>query len=180
MVVEFKPIVGYEGLYECGSDGTVYAVEKLVKTKGGSYRSVPRKKLSTTLRKGYPRVALSRDGCKKYVCVHTLVALSFIGKPTNANLQVNHIDSNPLNNCVSNLEWVTPQENTNHKLKSGRARYVTGERHGNCQHDDVIVNQALSLWQQGYTQSEVARNLNIPLSTINGWCRVKVENKGLV
>lgn len=56
------------------------------------------------------------DGSKKWQTIHRLVALYFINNPTNKNY-VNHIDGNKNNNHVSNLEWVTNQENMDHRYK---------------------------------------------------------------
>ena len=56
--------------------------------------------------------------------VHRIVARSFFGgddyDATNYdNLQVNHIDGNPANNHLSNLEWCTPKENIRHAYING-------------------------------------------------------------
>ena len=59
---------------------------------------------------------------KKY-WVHRLVAETFIPNPENKPF-VDHIDRNPSNNDVTNLRWVTKQENMNN-MKTNR---VEGER----------------------------------------------------
>jgi hypothetical protein len=52
--------------------------------------------------------------CKsKTVQVHRLVAETYVNK-FSPGLQVNHIYENKHNNKVSNLEWVTPQKNSEH------------------------------------------------------------------
>ena len=60
---------------------------------------------------GYRTVCLPS---RKTEYVHRLVAKAFVPNPDGKPC-VNHIDSNPLNNNASNLEWVTVQENNMHK-----------------------------------------------------------------
>jgi len=64
--------------------------------------------------KGYHQVCLYRDGKRKSVYASRLVALNFIPNPENKP-EVDHIDRNPSNNHVSNLRWVTRQENQDNK-----------------------------------------------------------------
>ena len=56
---------------------------------------------------------LRKDGKRKYLRIHRLVALQFIPNPDGLP-QVNHKDGNKLNNNIDNLEWTTNSENTKH------------------------------------------------------------------
>lgn len=62
---------------------------------------------------GYSQVVLSKNGKIKTHYIHRLVALTFIHNPENKP-EVNHIDGNKANNHVSNLEWATHKENSEH------------------------------------------------------------------
>lgn len=61
----------------------------------------------------YKRVTLSQNNIQKRFQTHRLVAEYFSNNPEN-KLCVNHIDGNPSNNKVSNLEWCTYSENERH------------------------------------------------------------------
>ena len=61
----------------------------------------------------------------KLISVHRLVANAFIPNPENKS-EVNHIDGNKLNNMVSNLEWVTHDENIQHANRTGLNSYKSG------------------------------------------------------
>lgn len=58
---------------------------------------------------GYKIVTLSKDKKKKICLVHRLIAIAFIPNPDNKP-NINHIDANPANNSIENLEWCTQSE----------------------------------------------------------------------
>ena len=63
---------------------------------------------------GYRLITLNEIGLiKKGMLVHRLVYECFHG-PIPDGMQINHIDSNRQNNCINNLESVTPSENVKH------------------------------------------------------------------
>lgn len=101
----WKPIVGYEGLYEVSSMGRVKSLKRL--------RTKERIIAQFINHRGYARVTLWKENKQRKFSVHRLVASAFIPNPEEKP-QVNHIDENKLNNNVCNLEWCTQLENHNH------------------------------------------------------------------
>ena len=68
--------------------------------------------------RGYISINLYKNGKSKRMSVHRLVAKAFIPNPKNKPY-INHKDANRSNNIISNLEWCTPKENTQHSIKNG-------------------------------------------------------------
>lgn len=62
---------------------------------------------------GYQRVTLCVNGITTRKLVHRMVAETFLSKPAGKDF-INHIDNNPSNNLLGNLEWCTHSENMLH------------------------------------------------------------------
>ena len=115
----WKPIKGFEGLYEVSNTGLVKALPRL-KVNNRCKQLTKEKLLKfNDFSTDYLRVPLTdKNHIKKYYLVHRLVAMTFI--PNEKDLpQVNHIDGNKLNNNVENLEWCTREDNIKHAYKMG-------------------------------------------------------------
>ena len=116
----WRPVVGYEGLYEVSSLGRVRSLDRYVKSK--SYRLHKGKILSpakdTT---GYLKVVLSCNGKSKTIKVHRLVAIAFLYNPDNLP-EVNHLDEDKTNNRVDNLEFCNRKYNCNYGSRNIRRR----------------------------------------------------------
>ena len=108
----WKPVVGYEGIYEVSNLGHVRSVRLLCPFKN-SY--------------GYACLTLRHKGAKRFVAVHRLVAQAFLGsRPT--GLQTNHVNGDKMDPRLANLHYVTARENTLHAVRLGL--FPTGKRSG--------------------------------------------------
>lgn len=124
----WKPIIGFENLYEVSNLGNVRSLDKLdVYTLNG--------KLVKRLKKGH-LLKLSQDSdgyCfvrlynneftkGKQIKVHRLVALHFVEnpKPNEYNV-INHKDENHCNNVYTNLEWCDVAYNNSYGTRLQRA-----------------------------------------------------------
>jgi hypothetical protein len=90
--------------YEISNKGRI----RILNTE--TYRSLTNTKTMMTCK-------LSKDGIKKDVVVHRLVAMFFIPNPDNKYFIV-HKDGDYRNNCADNLKWVDKLENLKTAKKS--------------------------------------------------------------
>ena len=115
---QWKPIPGFEGLYEVSTCGRVRTVRRQG-SRGGILKQ-------TTLH-GYRMLALCKDGKYTRMGAHRAVALAFIENPNGLPF-VNHKDENKTNNNADNLEWCTCTYNNNYgtaRQRSSETKYRT-------------------------------------------------------
>lgn len=108
----WKEISGYKG-YEISNFGRVRTNNKVTYINGKERHWKNRILKQKTDIKGYKRVAIWKDGKPIDWLVHRLVARAFL-EPVSGKEIVNHIDGNPSNNFVSNLEWTNHFGNLTH------------------------------------------------------------------
>ena len=101
----WKPVIGFEGIYEVSNLGNIASLNYRGRNKRGLLKPKPHN--------GYYGITLCKEKQKYDFLVHRLVADAFIPNPDNFP-QVNHIDENKRNNIVSNLEWCTAKYNLNY------------------------------------------------------------------
>lgn len=138
----WKNIEGYEGRYQISSHGRVKSLERIANHIGGSRKVCERIMKSTRAgSKGkYRGVHLYKNRQPAQFLIHRLVARAFIPNPNNKS-EVNHIDGNPSNNHVSNLEWCSPAENNQHAYKMGLKSPPNKDRLGAHNHSSKAVLQ---------------------------------------
>ena len=131
----WKDVDGYEGLYQVSNTGRVRSL---------SYRRHGFVKELVPKINNYGRLwfDLWKNGENTPMLAHRIVANAFIPNP-NGYPQINHIDENPKNNNVENLEWCTAEENrakylANHK---GERRPVKKYSNKYRRQDDREINQ---------------------------------------
>ena len=164
----WKDIKGYEGLYQVSNLGRI---KSLYGWNG--HRYLEREKILKPTSKydkrvSYPRavIKLIKGKDKKDYKVHRLVAQAFIPNPQNKP-QVNHIDGNPLNNRIENLEWCTDRENKIHAIENNLRIYTI---------NTIDRETMLELLNNGKTYDEIAELLGIAKGTVFNYIRkFKIE-----
>lgn len=120
MIENWRNIEDYQG-YQVSDTGLVRTHDKVSYTKfHGKRRWRDIILVQKTDKSGYKRVILWKDGKPKTFQVHRLVAQAFIPNDNPLNDCINHIDENPSNNNVNNLEWCDRDYNNKYKSKTNK------------------------------------------------------------
>lgn len=161
---EWRPVVGYEGLYEVSDKGEVRALEKSYTDSIGRKTTKKAHILNGRVSKyGYVRITLEKNGQTKTYNVHRLVAEAFIANPSKLPY-VNHIDEDKTNNSADNLEWCTAKYNCNYGTRNQRMRdtlrrVVVGK--------SIIATTKDGLKERYKSVREAARKLDYPHTGIS-------------
>lgn len=127
----WKPVAGYEGLYEVSNMGRIRSTDRIRNSiqDGIVIRSHLKGKVMKPFynHSGYLLIDLFKNGVRKTFSVHRLVASAFVPNPYKKPC-VNHLDETHDNNCADNLEWCTQKENMNYGTAPQRISKKIKER----------------------------------------------------
>ena len=167
------PVVGYEGWYDVSDFGRVKRVRAACGTQAGRI-------LKPSITQGYEHVDLHKKGKDKTMRVHKLVAVAFIGTCPDG-VEVNHIDGDKTNNCLNNLEYVTPSENRRHAFRIGLQSF-RGENNNSSKLTEENVHEIRKVYGKEPLES-IATRFGVSQQTIgdiiNGrsWASLKEEGE---
>ena len=155
----WKDIKDFEGMYQISSFGRVRSVDRLIENSIGHLRRFegqPIKPLITG--QGYLYVRLPTKDGKRNRFIHRLVAETFIVNHKDYPV-VNHINGVKTDNRLSNLEWVTYSQNSQHALKNNLTTTVKLSQQN--------VLDIRKLYASGeYTQKQLADKFGVGRSNI--------------
>ena len=157
----WKDIDGFNGDYQVSNLGRVRSFNR----KTVRY-------LKPQLIQGYERVHLDWKQNRHYLFVHRLVALAFIPNPENKPV-VNHLDENPRNNNVTNLEWATQKENINWGTSLKKRAFSQRETHN--PKAVYQFDRSLNLINVFPSRNEAARQTGFQRSGIGHACHQKYK-----
>lgn len=164
MIEIWKPIEGYEGLYEVSNLGRVRSTGNCnAKGYKGKIKILKPSKQGN----GYLIVSLCKDNKKRTKLVHRLVGFAFIpnDNPKYKNT-INHINEDKTDNRACNLEWCSQQYNNTYNNRNWKAAAKRG----------VKVNQFTlngKFIKEWPSQAEIERTLHLRQSDISACCTGK-------
>jgi len=153
----------YDGLYEISNFGRWKILPRIVNTgdKGSFKRGLRERIITGHVSHGYRVVGMKRDGVRKLVGLHRMVAIAFLPNPNNLPV-VNHINAVRHDNRVENLEWCTSKENMLHAIKMGRMNYAKGERQRSAKLTEDKVRAMRKLYESGdYSTYDLSKVFDI-------------------
>lgn len=151
----WKYIPDYESEYMVSDYGRI----KRISTRSGLPHDRIRK--LELNREGYEQIILCRDSKTKKFLVHRLVLMAFKG---HSNLFANHLNGVKYDNRLSNLQYVTRQENEAHAVRLGLKSH--GENHHCSKLTDKKVVTILTRANKGESNGNLAKEFGVSKTLI--------------
>lgn len=128
---EWRDVVGYEGIYEISNYGRCRRISYNTSDYEAKIAQfgLPHYLKPNHGEWGHVRYALCVDSKSKLKLAHRLILEAFDVPNPEHRPHINHIDNDPTNNYIDNLEWCTHTENMQHMIKCGRKVTYRGKDH---------------------------------------------------
>ena len=171
-------ICGYEGLYQVSNQGRVRSLDREIYKNNNVKQFSKSFILKFEKNKGYNYVHLFKNGVRKRMAVHRLVAEAFIPNPGNKP-EVDHINTIRDDNRVENLHWVTPKENMENPLTKEKRKTIKptvrpkGTNSIKVVQLDKDTNELIKIWNSAM---EAQRECGFDNGNINRCCRGKYKS----
>lgn len=168
MMEIWKPVVGYEGIYEVSSEGRVKSLSRKKYCGHPGAVQITKEKICgmSKDRLGYIKINLSKDNKRKKVSLHRIVALAFVENPK-CKKEVNHIDGNKENNLPENLEWSTRSENMLHAFNENLKKAKKGESNITSKLKEKEVLEIRALRKEGVKLIDIAKIYNVTIANVS-------------
>jgi hypothetical protein len=122
---QWKPIPGFEGVYEVSDLGNVRSLAR-TNAQGKRYKG-KLLRVATVPRTKVRQVVLFKDGVRHSSTVHKLVLTTFVG-PAPEGQEVVHLDGDSSNNALTNLKWGFRTETAQSLVRRGTHVHTRKER----------------------------------------------------
>ena len=124
---------------------------------------------ATRIKLGYRVLTIRRsNGSRWTIAVHLLVARTFLGEP-GVGMQARHLDGNPLNNHVDNLQWGTVLENARDRIRHGTQQRGAG--HWNAKMTDDAVRDMRERHARGESYHSLAKAFGVTHVNVMSICK---------
>lgn len=160
---EWRPVVGYEGLYEVSSQGRVKSLARRL-ADGRKWSERTLKPWRST--DGYLQASLRRDGRGVAAKVHRLVCEAFHGPAPADKPFALHGNHDPADNRPENLRWGDHVENMQDMVDADRQPRTKGEANGRAKLTEADVRAIQDELLDGATMEAVAAKHGLGIATV--------------
>ncbi len=140
--------------------GEIYSLKRIAGRSGKGISTKCNKMKLSSDNNGYQILSLTKNKKRYTRSLHRLVAITFIPNPENKRT-INHIDGNKKNNNVSNLEWATYKENSDHAWENNLKKPQHGETNGMAKLTNDSAKNLIQDLINGITNPEAAIKYNL-------------------
>lgn len=121
-----------------------------------------------TFDNGRKLVEIYVDHKRIVLTVARAMALAFLGPCE--GMHADHIDNDPTNDILSNIQWLTPQENTRKfcidRKNNKRYNNKFGEESAHHKYSNETIHNACKLMEQGYDAKYISEETGVAIHTL--------------